>query len=54
MDDIQKIHKLKLEKEYLKIFFKENPNTFVYMQIVKLISRIRYLENCLKYDYFEE
>lgn len=54
MNDIDKLHKLKLEKQYLKIYFKENPNAFVYMEIVKLISRIRYLENCLKYYYFEE
>lgn len=47
MEDLQK---LKIEKAYLKSYFKENPNTFTYIQIIKLISRIRYLENELKYN----
>lgn len=50
MDDLQKLEKLKLEKVYLKEYFKENPSTFIYMQIVKLISRIKYIENQLKYN----
>ena len=50
MEDLQKLQKLKLEKVYLKAYFKEKPNMFIYIQIVKLISRIRYLENELKYN----
>ena len=50
MENLERLKKLKLEKAYLKEYFKENPNTYIYIQIVKLISRIRYLENELKYN----
>jgi hypothetical protein len=50
MDDLRRLEELKLEKVYLKEYFKGNPSTFIYMQIVKLISRIKYLENRLKYN----
>jgi len=44
----EELFRLKLEKNYKKEYFKMDPNTLTYLDILELIRRIRYLEGKLR------
>ena len=39
---------LQIEKNYIKQIYKNDPHTLTYINILELISRIRYLQGQLK------
>ena len=43
----EEIFVLELEKDYKKKMFKKHPDTLTYIDILELISRIRYLKGQL-------
>ena len=44
----EELFMLKLEKNYKKEYFKMDPNTLTYLDILDILRRIRYLEGKLR------